>query len=112
MSEWEKDRATIEAATPGPWAASRIVYDTGAATLQLHRPGDRTGETNISATPADAAFITRARTRWPAALVEIDRLRDLLEDRPAAPKESFDEAMDRAEAAIARNRPARERAKP
>lgn len=60
MSEYEKDKAVCDAATAGPWnLRSWPVTDWD---------------------PEDADFINRARTRWPAALDEIERLRKTVDE--------------------------------
>lgn len=77
LDEYKKDREVIEAATDGPWKHQ-------AGTYRVFGPGPCTcGECHDSETvcrvlcrmPEDAAFVSRARTRWPAALDEVDRLR-------------------------------------
>jgi hypothetical protein len=100
-SEWDKDREVIEAATEGPWywfttgdkARTEVVdylrraYEANSeATVHgcCVPNGDHplTEEALFTAvtgngptSEANAKFIVCARTRWPAALDEIERLR-------------------------------------
>lgn len=76
------DRAVIAAATPGPWKHEDGTDVRTPLVDGPHRPG-------VAGFPApirigsnqDAAFVARARTRWPAALDEVERLRAEL-DKP------------------------------
>ena len=90
--ELKRDRETCERATPGPWQAPseevadqiglqiRAVYypegDTRRNTTfvcEVHKQSKRPDVGHFN-----SAFIAAARTRWPLALDEIDRLRDAL----------------------------------
>jgi hypothetical protein len=67
------DRATCDAATPGPWECGQ--YRPGIVTTQYQIVGVRA---------CDVPFIAAARTRWPAALDRIEQLeRELLNARLA-----------------------------
>ncbi len=79
-AELAADRAIIEAATPGPWA----IAPWEEAGWQIDAPGvdDCIVEAGHGreGSICDAEFIAAARTRWPAALDEIEGLRrDLTE---------------------------------
>lgn len=66
--ELAADRAVCDAATPGPW--ERGQYQPGIVTTQYQIVGVRA---------CDVPFIAAARTRWPAALDEIEQLKTALE---------------------------------
>lgn len=71
MSEFDKDREVIEAAIDGPWEAAGFIAERTARMLV-----DASGQ--LVDNPVDInnrIFISRARTRWPVALEEIERLR-------------------------------------
>jgi len=75
-------RAICEAATPGPWRANaENAYPWVSGPYDDNIDGDCTivewNETGSGA-HADASFIAAARTALPAALDEIQRLRELL----------------------------------
>ncbi len=75
--ELATDRAIIEAATPPPWLSGSL--DGGPAVIPSGV--DEAGWPHLTIythSAADAAFIAAARTRWPAALDEIERLRRAL----------------------------------
>lgn len=83
--ELAADRAVIAGATPGPWTVapwdSPREWEAG---WQIDAPGvdDCIVEAGHGreGSICDAAFIAAARTRWPAALDEIEQLRrDLTE---------------------------------
>lgn len=84
MTEWEKDREACEAATPGPWEIQDLrhpddVADGTADDTFWVRGLSGSGQDDDCIARKDAAFIARARDRWPEALVEIDRLRRVAE---------------------------------
>ena len=80
-----EDRRTCEAATPGPWIVlpetcgpdGQAVYeaDSGGIVCEVGDPYPR-GNNRPS---ENMRFIAEARTGWPAALDEIERLRDVLQ---------------------------------
>jgi hypothetical protein len=93
MNDWTKDREIIDAATSGPWELRDDDPECGGAwisymgppVIDVHgasTPGgvvysdfDAGGlATGITISDDDARFISSARTRWPAALDEIERL--------------------------------------
>lgn len=83
--EMQNDRMIIEAATPGPWEVGEDQHEC-AATLRAS-PCIRGKEPELAVDViipfgraySDARMIASARTRWPAALDEIERLRRLLD---------------------------------
>lgn len=90
--EIREDRRVIEAAAGGPWETKTIrmgdrvtvdalVIAPNAASFrdQVADCYDNTAASD-SECEANAAFIARARTRWPAALDEVDRLRQMVDD--------------------------------
>lgn len=64
------DRAVIAAATPGPWRHV-MRYSGGEWRELILCPGEEIQ----TSTSSSASFIARARTGWPAALDEVERLR-------------------------------------
>ena len=85
MTEAERkaDRALIDAATPGVWRPERHDCDSGDILYQVWSAQSEQvtfcvddGSTNNART--DANFIAAARTRWPAALDEVERLNQKL----------------------------------
>ncbi len=67
----QADRAAIAAATPGPWT-----WDGPLCGVFGGPSEDEDAPWIVSdASEPDAEFIARARTRWPAALDDIDALR-------------------------------------
>jgi hypothetical protein len=69
MTKFEADRKLIEAATPGPWVSNE---------LGVMLPATDDHECEILGSfdfQVDNDFAASARTRWPAALDEIERLR-------------------------------------
>jgi hypothetical protein len=70
-----EDRRVIAAATEGPWTAHPNLLIGGHA---VYSPGVELGtgaEIADFVDEANAAFIARARTRWPQLLDEVDELR-------------------------------------
>lgn len=72
--ELKQDRAIIDAATPGPWTTEEEGSTMAVAATY--------GRQKIYAAPpgggyphADQQFIAAARTRWPVAIDEVERLR-------------------------------------
>ena len=98
-AEWAKDREVCEKATPGPWHRNSPEGQAGPVFVGYYAGERRRGDTDIALVYQDwtecgrkcfanAAFVARARTRWPAALDEIARLR-------AEVKSAADKASDR-----------------
>ena len=79
MSEFDRDREVIAAATEGPWMANEK-HGVDAVPLGEHIAVMDSAEDIYATPPADAAFIARARTRWEVALDEVGRLRAGLKD--------------------------------
>lgn len=80
MTEEERanDRAIIDAATEGPWVVRGVggIYMTGkSGAYEVERMAH---PWRLYPREEDAAFVAAARTRWPAALDENDRLRAAL----------------------------------
>lgn len=66
--DFNADRALIDAATAGPWVVAPVPLTKTVVTPVL-------GNAIRTRTEEDARFIAEARTGWPAALDEIERLR-------------------------------------
>lgn len=81
--EFKRDREVIDAATSAPWAVC-TAPDTNNKQAVCDHFFEFIARTDVysihpdSSCEANAAFIARARTRWPAALDEIERLRALV----------------------------------
>jgi len=88
MREYDKDREVIEAATEGPWKHDgdselgllgdvTVWANTDAVAIQVTDTGSDGYLCNMDndVNPHhNAEFISRARTRWPAALAELESL--------------------------------------
>jgi hypothetical protein len=76
--DFAKDRAICEAATPGPWMNDNL---SNSLIWGPKGPGfELISKVNHGLLWRDnARFIAEARTGWPAALDEIERLRAVLE---------------------------------
>lgn len=105
----KRDRETIAAATRGPWSAGVV----GGIVHYRRENFDCAEIANTLASPhalANAAFIADARTRWPAALDEIERTRGFVADArrffvaESVARKSAEEALTKAFAEIARLR--------
>lgn len=71
------DRAVIEAATPGPWwNESGVVHAKGPQWT----PENHSCVHPLNGEWEDAEFAAAARTGWPAALDEIERLQKRLDN--------------------------------
>jgi hypothetical protein len=94
MSEFKRDRETIDAATDGPWESD----DTGLVTTSYSVYGDDSYQI-IAVPPAtqtgtsDAEFIARARERWPAALDRVAELEAALRKVDEI-RETMDQLLD------------------
>lgn len=79
----KRDRAIIDAATPGEWTTSVGVYEdpdgdedlTFARGPMVNRRKFKDVAGWRAQGKADAAFVAAARTGWPRALDEVERLR-------------------------------------
>jgi hypothetical protein len=95
MSEFKRDRETIDAATDGPWESD----DTGLVTTSYSIYSEDNYQI-IAVPPAtqtgtsDAEFIARARERWPVALDRIAALESALRKVDEIRHELKVEAMD------------------
>jgi hypothetical protein len=85
--EFRRDREVIDAATSGPWTFEN---DGTVGGIVVRPP---TGRPHRHDRPEDAAFIARARTRWPVALDELAQLRAEL----ATAERERDELLTRAQ---------------
>lgn len=65
------DRAIIEAATPGPWEAQIYAPATYRNSVFVSNTGEIVAHVTVD---DNATFIAAARTGWPAALDEVERL--------------------------------------
>jgi hypothetical protein len=72
------DRAVCNAATPGPWKYRNEPFAWDEVDGWITGPDDQFIAGFDNSPAFDSAFVIAARTRWPAALDEIERLRDLL----------------------------------
>lgn len=70
-SEWDRDREILSLATREPWKVRVKFFN--------HAPSPDQEFCALVDWPQDAEVIERARTRWPAALDEIARLRSELQ---------------------------------
>ena len=96
--ELAADQAVIEAATEGPWedgigsieqgpievGEGKFRYLDLETIVSAHSISDGgfSNQEPIECTKEDRQFIVQARTRWPAALKEIGRLRAIVEAAP------------------------------
>ncbi len=74
-TDWQRDREACEAATSGPWWVS----ETDGCVIAGPFGGFDVDVGDCDWRDKDVEFALRARTRWPAALDEIDSLRAELE---------------------------------
>lgn len=88
MDPFEEDRDTCKAATPGPWNCfentryfqhyCQIQTEAGENVTPVVRVDKAFSEPSYSRD--DFVFFAKARTRWPAALDEIDFLKRIIAD--------------------------------
>lgn len=112
-SAWDTDREVIKAATEGPWEAvsnkhvgAVVIYQSyggsgnygGAAPeppeydhVAVVEGAEHDFDKRTAPAPqsvADAAFIARARERWPATLEELDKANERIQELEASADES------------------------
>lgn len=81
--EIAKDRGIIQNATGGPWIVQKPFIDLQGPSVLNVSGGILLRHTFYGFAQQDAEFIASARTRWPAALDEIDRLRNQIKEQSA-----------------------------
>lgn len=89
----EADKKIIASATPGPWINKNHMGTSTKRYIHTENRGGLSliGETrdllnNAEIEESNAAFISRARTAWPAAIEEIERLRLFLMQKESTPE--------------------------